>query len=130
MRATGLFFAPGTSKPMQELAQTIPPFDLLNAYREATVAFNSTDIVLVLAAQDGEVKGFVAKTRASYIDEAFGKWSPAQRKMHPLCNHSAHKKTSLPAEVPAFWLVIQAEDKGAVLCCAIGSHLERQTVAS
>lgn len=127
MNATRLFFAPGTSEQTQKLAETIPPYDLLNAYREARIAFDTTDVVLILAVRDGNVEGFVAKPRAAYIEEAFGKWSQKQRKMHPLCRESAHKKTSLPLEMPAFWLVIQAEDKDAVICCAIGTHLERQS---
>jgi hypothetical protein len=126
MRATQLFFAPGTSEPMQKLAQAIPPYDLLKAYRDATVAFNTTDVVLILAVKDEQVEGFVAKPRSSYVEEAFVRWSPVQRAMHPLARESAHKKTNLPKETPAFWLVIESEEKGAMLCCAIGSYLQDQ----
>jgi hypothetical protein len=131
MNATGLFCAPGTSEPMQKLAMGIPPFDLLNAYREAVIAFKTTDIVLILSHQEDDgVKGFSAMARSAYIKEAFRNWKPQQLIMHPLCRESAHKKTSLPSEMPAFWLVVQAQDKGAILCCAIGTHLQRAAAAA
>lgn len=114
---------------MQDLAESMPAFDLLKAYRDATVAFGSTDIVLIVsAAEGGSVDGFVAKPRATYIEQAFSKWTPKQRAIHPLASNSAHKKTSLPASRPAFWLVVESEEKGAVLCCAIGAILQEQTV--
>ena len=125
MRATQLFFAPGTSKPMQQLAESMPAFDLLKAYREAAMTFNTTDIVLIVSvAADESVDGFVAKPRATYIEQAFSKWTPKQRAIHPLASNSAHKRTSLPSSTPAFWLVVESEEKGAVLCCAIGTFLQ------
>ena len=128
MNATQLFFAPGTSEPMKKLAQSLPPYDLLKAYREATVAFSTTDVVLVLAVRDNQVVGFVAKPREAYIEEAFRQWTPAQRAIHPLASSAAHKKVQLPQDAPSFWLVIESEEKGAVMCCAIGTFRESMLV--
>lgn len=121
MNATQLFFAPGTPEPMRKLAVSIPPYDLLKAYRDATIAFNTTDIVLILHTQDGDVDGFVAKPRQAYIDDAFRRWSDKQRQIHPIPRESAHQAVKLPNERPAFWLVIESEEKGAMMCCAIGA---------
>jgi hypothetical protein len=122
MSATQLFFAPNTSERMQKLAEMIPPYDLLKAYREATVAFDTTDIVLVVSTAEGD--GFVAKPRSAYVEEAFRKWTDHQRAAHPLAKESAHSKLKIPASTPAFWLVMEFHDQGAVGCCAIGSFLQ------
>lgn len=119
MNATQLFFAPGTSEPMKKLAQSLPPYDLLKAYRDAT------DIVLILAVKDNQVDGFVAKPRDAYIEEAFRRWTPAQKAIHPLASSAAHKKVQLPKDAPSFWLVIESEEKGAMMCCAIGTFHEQ-----
>lgn len=128
MNATELIFAQGTSEPMKQLAQQIPPYDLLKAYRDATIAFASRDVVLVVASGTTEEQGFVAMPRSAYIEKAFARWNNKQRSIHPLAKESAHKKMKMPAESPAFWLVIEDHDNGAMSCCAIGAFLHEAEV--
>lgn len=115
---------------MQKLAQEIPPYDLLKAYRDATIAFGTTDIVLILHTEQGDVDGFVAQPRLVYVESAFRRWSPKQRAIHPLASVSAHQAVKLPSERPAFWLVIESEEKGAMLCCAIGASPQAISMAA
>ena len=121
MNATELIFAAGTSEAVQKVARRLPPFDLLKAYRDARIAFNTGDIVI--AVTDGDVSGFTAMPRPVYVEEAFRRWTDEQKKLHPLPKESARKKLKMPDEFPAFWLVIQFPDDGAIMCCAIGAYL-------
>lgn len=118
--AVELFIAPGTSDQLKNLVQRIPPYDLLKAYRDARMTFNTNDIVLAVSTHD-DAEGFTAMPRAAYIDQAFKQWTDKQRKMHPLAGESAHKKLKVPADTPAWWLVVEFPDSGAVTCCAIGA---------
>lgn len=127
MNATQLFFAPGTTDQMKKLAQNIPAYDLLKAYREARATFNTNDIVLIIA--DSDPEGFIAKPRSVYVNEAFRKWTQHQRAAHPLAKESAHSKVKLPSDMPAFWLVMEFHEKDAVACCAIGAVLQNQLVS-
>jgi hypothetical protein len=126
--STELIVAPGTSDRMKQVAQSIPPYDLIKAYRDARVSFNSNDIVLAIA--EGDVQGFTAMTRAVYIELAFRRWTPEQRKIHPLSKESAHKRMKMPADTPAFWLVIESPDSGAIGYCAIGAVYHNEIAAS
>jgi hypothetical protein len=119
MNAVELFIAPGTDKQMKEAAQALPPYDLLKAYREAQTTFNTNDVVLVVSALQPE--GFTAMTRSAYIEQAFRRWSPAQRKIHPLTKETAHKALKVPADTPAWWLVLELPDSHAIGFCAIGA---------
>lgn len=120
MNTVELFIAPGTSEQMRKIAQALPPYDLLKAYREARASFNTNDVVLVVSAAQPE-EGFTAMPRAVYVEQAFKKWSPAQRKIHPLTKETAHKKLKVPADTPAWWLVLELPDSNAVGFCAIGA---------
>ena len=119
MNAVELIIAPGTSDQMKKATQAIPPYDLLKAYRDAQALFNTHDIVLVLS--EVEPEGFTAMPRSAYIEQAFRRWSPAQLKIHPLTKEPAHKKLKVPADTPAWWLVIEYPDAQAVGFCAIGA---------
>jgi hypothetical protein len=119
MNAVELFIAQGTNDHMRKAAQAIPPYDLLKAYREAQAAFNTTDIVLALS--ESAPEDFTAMPRSAYIEQAFRRWSPAQRKIHPLAKESAHKKLKVPSDTPAWWLVIESPDSHAIGFCAIGA---------
>jgi len=112
---------------MQQLAQSLPAFDLLKAYREGAAHFNTRDIVVVVNNKDQE--GFIATPRSAYIEQAFRRFTPEQRKMHPLVNESAHTKMKMPNEAPAFWLVVELQDQGAAAFCAIGAVLQSQMAA-
>lgn len=114
-----LIIAQGTSEQMKKAAQALPAYDLLKAYREARAAFNTNDIVLVVS--EIQPDGFTAMPRASYIEQAFRRWSAEQRKIHPLTKESAHKKLKVPQDTPAWWLVFEAPDSGAVGFVAIGA---------
>jgi hypothetical protein len=117
MIKSSLEFAPGTSEPTKKLVSGIPPYDLLVAYRNAVKEFGATDIVLLIAIKDGELAAFEAMTRATYVTQAFNK---AARGVHPMARESAHRKMSMPADIAAFWLVVELRDKDAVVTCAIG----------
>jgi len=128
MNKMELIFAPGTSPEMRKMAEQLPPYDLLKAYRDATVAFNTHDIVLVVATGE-EVEGFHAFPRSAYIEKAFRRWSEQQKALHPLASNAAHKRLQAPAESPAFWLVIEMPDQDAIACCAIAAYLHRDAAA-
>ena len=104
---------------MQKVAESMPPYDLLKAYREATQAFNTPDVVLLVI--EGEIEGFQAMPRTAYIEQAFRRWNDKQRRVHPLARESAHKRLKMPAEAPAFWLVVEFPESQEVGCCAIGA---------
>ncbi len=123
MNKTELIFAQGTSDGMKKIAQSIPPYDLLRAYREARATFNTPDIVLVV--HQGNDEGFLASPRAAYIEKAFVRWSEVQRAAHPLARDPAQKRLQMPSEALAFWLVVEMPEDGAVGCCAIGAYLHK-----
>jgi hypothetical protein len=109
---------------MTKIAESLPTYDLLRAYREASRTFNTPDIVLVVAKED--VQSFDAFPRSVYIEKALRHFSDFQRGAHPVVRESAHKKLQMPVEAPAFWLAFEMPDMGGVGYCAIGAYL-RQT---
>ena len=113
---------------MRKVAESLPPYDLLKAYREATRTFNTTDIVLVVAAGEN-VEGFQAFPRSAYIEQAFRRWTEQQRSVHPIAKDPAHKRMQMPADSPAFWLVVEMHEQGIIGCCAIGAYLQRDAAA-
>jgi hypothetical protein len=117
MVKSSLEFAPGTAEPTKKLVSGIPPYDLLVAYRNSVKEFGSTDIVLLIAIQDGEPMAFEAMTRATYVAQAF---NAAAKRVHPMALASAHKRMSMPADTAAFWLAVELRDKDAIVTCAIG----------
>lgn len=118
MNATELILAPNTSPRMTKIAQSLPPYDLLKAYREAGIKLASNDIVLVVSEEMEE--GFVAMTRSAYIEQAFRRWTDKQRKLHPLASVTAHARMKMPLSSPAFWLVVESPKDGLVGSTAIG----------
>lgn len=127
MSPSQLVLSPGTSERMQKVARSIPPYDLLKAYREAKRAFGTSDVVLVVADEDAE--GFVAKPRTAYVDEAFRRWKADMLAAHPLAKESAHKRMKMPVEADAFWLVVEFHETGEVGCCAIGAVVVPEIVS-
>jgi hypothetical protein len=123
MNKTELIIAPGTSPGMKKIAESIPPYDLLKAYREARQVFNTPDIVLVVA--QGNAEGFQASPRSTYIEQAFRRFTEHQRNAHPLVRDPAHRRMQMPADALAFWLVVEMPEQQAVGCCAIGAYLHR-----
>jgi hypothetical protein len=126
---TELIFAPGTSPEMKKIAEQLPPYDLLKAYREATHTFNTTDIVLVVAG-GVDIDGFHAFPRGAYIEKAFRRWTEQQKAIHPLVKDPAHKRLQTPADSPAFWLVVEIPAQDVITCCAIGAYLHRDLSAT
>jgi hypothetical protein len=127
MNQTELILAPGTSPNMKKIAESLPPYDLLKAYREARHAFGTSDIVLVIS--EGNLEGFQAFPRSAYIEQAFRRWNETQRAAHPLAKDPAHKRMQMPADAQAFWLVVEMPEQQAVGCCAIGTYLHRSEPA-
>lgn len=123
MGVNELFLGPGTSERMQQIAQSLPPYDLLKAYREAQSAFGTDDIVLVVVPD--EVDGIVAQPRPVYLETALRHWTPQQRATIPLpiVQKSAHRHLLLPADRPAFWLAVESPQDGATGYAAIGCVL-------
>ena len=128
MTKTELIFAPGTSPAMKKAAESLPPYDLLKAYREAAVAFRTNDIVIVVATGDN-VETFEAFPRSEYIKLAFRRWNEKQMQVHPLAKDPAYKRLQTPADSPAFWLVVEAPEAESIGCCAIGAFLHRSEPA-
>jgi hypothetical protein len=118
---TSLEFAPETHPNVKAMAQSVPAYDLLVAYRRATYEFNTTDVVLVIAVHDEEVREFQAMPRAAYTALAMNE---SARLLHPIARESAHQKMKMPPDSPAFWVVFELHDsdKGVVVPCAIGSY--------
>jgi hypothetical protein len=112
---------------MEKIANTIPPYDLLKAYRDASRAFGTRDVVLIVAEDDAD--GFIAKPRSVYIDEAFRRWNPSMRAMHPVTKESAHQKMKLPEDADAFWLAVEFHESGEVGYCAIGTVVATKLVS-
>ena len=127
MNKTELILAPGTSPRMRKIAESIPPYDLLKAYRDAVRVFDNTDIVLVVA--ENNVEGFQAFPRGAYIEQAFRRWNDHQRAAHPIAQ-PAHKKMQMPVDSPAFWLVVEMPESGEAGFCAIGAYLHTTEVAA
>jgi hypothetical protein len=117
MVKSSLEFAPGTAEPTRKLVQSLPPYDLLVAYRNAVKEFNSADIVLLVGVQGGEVGAFEAMTRATYVTQAF---NATARGIHPMARESAHKKMSMPPDTAAFWIAVELRDDDTVITCAVG----------
>jgi hypothetical protein len=128
MGTSELFTGPGTSKRMKQIAESLPPYDLLKAYRDAQAAFGTSDIVLVVVPD--ELEGFVAQPRSVYLERAFRRWSPEQRAIHPLARESAHAHLKLPADQAAFWLAVESPQDEAVGHAAIGSLFRPSLEAS
>jgi hypothetical protein len=127
MNKTELILAPGTSPQMKEIVEQLPPYDLLKAYREARRAFDTNDIVLVVAT-GAEVEGFHAFPRSAYIEKAFGRWTEQQKAVHPLSKEPAYRRLQTPMDSQAFWLVVEMHEEDAVACCAIGAYLHKAEV--
>jgi len=112
---------------MQKIAQSLPPYDLLKAYRDARAHFATSDIVLVVVPD--EMEGIVAQPRAVYIERALQRLSERLRSVHPLVRQSAHQRLKLPADQPAFWLVVESPQDESVGYCPIGA-VYRPSVSS
>jgi hypothetical protein len=123
MNKTELIIAPGTSPKMKKIAESLPPYDLLKAYREARHTFNTSDIVVVVS--QGDVEGFQVFPRSTYVEQAFRRWNEVQRAAHPLAKEAAYKRLQMPAEAQAFWLVVEMPESESVGCCAIGTYLHK-----
>jgi hypothetical protein len=104
---------------MRRIAESLPPYDLLKAYRDARAHFRTTDIVLVVVPD--EFEGFVAQPRGAYIERAFLRWTDPQRAVHPLVQESAHQRLKLPLDRAAFWLAVESPEDESVGYCAIGA---------
>lgn len=124
MNKTELIIDHGTSPKMKQIAESLPPYDLLKAYREARATFNTADVVLVVA-PSSDLEGFHAFPRGAYIEKAFVRWNGTQRAAHPLARDPAHKRLQMPAESMCFWLVVEMPDDDAVGCVAIGAYLHK-----
>lgn len=124
MNKTELILAPGTSPKMKELVERLPPYDLLKAYREARQHLNTSDIVLVVVT-DRELEGFQAFPRSEYIEQAFKRWKPEQRKAHPCARESAQRKLQMPQDSLAFWLVLEMHEASGVGFVAVGAYLHK-----
>ena len=109
MIKSSLEFAQGTNDATKKLVQSLPPYDLLIAYRQASAKFGTTDIVLIIGAHDEEVVGFQAWPRLEYIAKAFNKTA---KKVYPIAKESAHRKMMMPQDCAAFWIVLEMEDRG------------------
>jgi hypothetical protein len=116
---TSLEFAPETHPNVKALAQSVPAFDLLTAYRKAAHAFSTTDVVLVIAVHDEEVRDFQAMPRAAYVAKSMNR---SAQLLHPVARESAHQKMKMPVDSPAFWVVFELHDKHTIVPCAIGSY--------
>jgi hypothetical protein len=128
---TELIIAPGTSPGMKKVVESLPPYDLLKAYREARATFDTPDVVLVVHQKDGgflqgDGDGIHAFPRAAYVDKAFVRWNETQRAAHPLFREAAQKRLQMPTEALAFWLVVEMPEHDAVGSCAIGAYLHRE----
>jgi hypothetical protein len=119
MIRTSLEFAQDTNDATKKLVQSLPPYDLLVAYRRASSEFGTTDIVLIIGARDEEVVAFQARPRLEYIAQAFNE---AAKKVFPIAKESAHKKMMMPKDCAAFWVVLEMEDRGERrrVMCAVG----------
>jgi hypothetical protein len=124
MNRTELILAPGTSPEMKKLVESLPPYDLLKAYRDARHTFATGDIVLAIATEEN-VEGFLAFPRSVYVEKAFERWNDVQRAAHPLASEPAHKRLQMPEDAQAFWLVIEMPQQQAVGCVAIGTYLHK-----
>jgi hypothetical protein len=123
MNKTELILAPGTSEGMRKTVESLPPYDLLKAYRDARATFNTPDIVLVI--HEGNDDGFIASPRSVYIEKAFVRWNETQRAAHPLARDTAQKRHQMPVDALAFWLVLEMPQQEAVGCCAIAAYLHK-----
>jgi hypothetical protein len=117
MIKSSLEFAPGTSDAVKSVVRTIPPYDLVVAYRQAAQEFGHNDIVLLIAIQGEEPIGFEAMPRTAYMAKAFNQ---AAKRIHPMASATAHQKMRMPGDSVAFWLVLELRDQDAVLTCAVG----------
>lgn len=118
MIRVSLEFAPGTGDLAKKLAQKLPAGAMLQAYRTAKQTFNTTDIVLAIADHDPE--GFDAMPRQEYIRRALSKNNAKQLAILPIANLTANQRMKLPAESPAFWLVIESRANEATVMCVVG----------
>ena len=118
MGTSELFTGPGTSDRMRRIAESLPPYDLLKAYRDARAHFGTADIVLIVVPD--EMEGIVAQPRAVYIEQALHRLSERLRAVHPLVKQSAHQQLKMPADRPAFWLAVESPQDQSVGYCAIG----------
>jgi len=121
-----LFLGPNTGDRMRQIAQSIPPHDLLKAYREASEHFGTKDIVLIVV--PAEADGIHAFPRPVYVEQAFRRFNEEQRSHHPLAKESAQRRLTMPVDRPAFWLVVESPDDDAIGCCAVGA-IHRQELS-
>jgi hypothetical protein len=131
MNKTELIIAPGTSDGLKKIVESLPPYDLLRAYRQARATFNTPDIVLVVHQKDGgflqgDGDGILASPRDAYVEKAFVRWSEKLRAAHPLPRETAQKRLQMPTEALAFWLVVEMPEHDAVGSCAIGAYLHKE----
>src|SRR5580658_11397 len=108
MGQSQLFTGPGTSDRMKQVAESLPPYDLLKAYRDARAHFDTPDIVLIVVPDEPERAGFNAMPRAAYVAKAFRHFNRSQLQLHPVAKGSAHKHLKLPTDQPAFWLIVES----------------------
>lgn len=121
MGQSQLFTGPGTSDRMKQLAESLPPYDLLKAYRDARAHFNTPDIVLIVVPDDPQREGLNAMPRSAYVESAFRRFSEQQRRIHPVASASAHKHLKMPIDQAAFWLIVESPKDDGVGHVAIGT---------
>ena len=112
-----LGFAPGTTDDCKKLVQKLPPADLFDAYRQGRHEFKTSDIVLVVAAQDHEIVS--AWPRAEYVKGALSRNNPKQLATLTIASKSAHQVMLLPAESDAFWLVVEVKQMQFPIMCVL-----------
>lgn len=120
MGQSQLFTGPGTSDRMKQLAESLPPYDLLKAYRDARAHFGTPDIVLIVV-PDQQLEGFNAMPRPVYVEKAFRRFKPEQLALHPVASESAHARLKMPVDQAAFWLIVESPKDDGVGHVAIGS---------
>jgi hypothetical protein len=119
MVKTSLVCAAGTPDEVKRMAQAVPPYDLLKAYREGSQKLGSTDLILVIAMDRGEAVSLKAWRRVDFVEQA--PLNEVARRAHPIARESAHKKMKIPPAYPAFWLGFEMDGR-ALITCAIGSY--------
>ena len=106
--STGLEFAPGTTDECKRLvAKLFQPGEILGAYKQARAAFQTGDLVLVVAEQNPE--GFNVEPRIAYLKRLRQTLGVHARKTMPalgISHKSAHSVVQLPFEDDAMWLII------------------------
>lgn len=128
MLRTGLEFATGTTDASKRvIGRMFQPGDLLEAYRQARVKFNTGDIVLAASDQGPEIQYMTRIEYAKHLKQVFG----PRASEFKMWAHSAQSVVSMPADSSAFWLVIDLQGADMPIMCVIfavpfdvGDHVE------